>query len=166
MAVLIVAILALRNPKEASTPAGSDTHLTPSSARSGTSSKSAASKSSSTASSKSASTARRPGGGSSAATAIGSKPLIVLNDTKTPNLARDATSRFEGGGWKVTTYDENYSNDIMSTCAYYDPAVKGSKTASLALQKQYPTIKRVVARFPQLPAGPIVVILTADYSSS
>lgn len=72
--------------------------------------------------------------------------------------------RFEGGGWNVTTYDENYSNSIISTCAYYDPAVNGAKAAALALQRQYPTIKRVMPRFRELPDSPIVVVLTKDYS--
>jgi hypothetical protein len=95
---------------------------------------------------------------------------VILNDTTTPNLARDASTRFEGGGWNVTTYDENYSNLISSTVAYYDPDVAGAKTAAEALQKQYPTIKRVAPRFAPasggdpLPAGPIVVVLTSDYS--
>jgi hypothetical protein len=103
-------------------------------------------------------------GSSSAATAIGSVPLIVLNDTNTANLAKNAVARFEGAGWNITTYDENYNNDIISTAAYYDPSVTGAKKAAAALQKQFPTIRRVVPRFPQLPNGPIVVILTSDYS--
>jgi hypothetical protein len=159
VAVLIVAILALRNPKQASTAAGTPTR-TVTSLASPSSSKSASTSHSTAPSSPSGSTSR------SSASAIGSKPLIILNQTKTGNLARDAASRFEGGGWNVTTYDENYSNDVISTTAYYDPGVKGSKTAALALQRQYSTIKRVLARFSQLPAGPIVVVLTADYSSS
>lgn len=90
----------------------------------------------------------------------------MLNDTTTPNLARDAARRFEGAGWNVTTYDENYSNDIISTVVYYDPSTAGSLQAARALQAEFPTIKRVAPRFPELPSGPLVVVLTADYSPS
>jgi hypothetical protein len=58
----------------------------------------------------------------------------------------------------------NYQNDILSTCAYYDPGVPGAQQAAQALQQQYPTIKRVQPKFAELPAGPIVVVLTPDYS--
>ena len=37
------------------------------------------------------------------------------------NLARDAAQRFEGGGWNVTSYDENYQNDIISTVRVLRP---------------------------------------------
>ena len=149
VAVLVVAIIALRNPKQPSTRAGTDTRVV-----------------TSTVSAPTGSTSTSPSKGSSKRAAIGSQPLIVLNDTGTANLASNAAARFERGGWTVTNYDENYSNDIVSTCAYYDPAVKGSKAAAQALRRQYPTIKRIAARFPQLPSGPVVVVLTADYVPS
>ena len=47
----------------------------------------------------------------------------------------------------MTSSDENYQNDIVSTCAYYDPNVAGAKAAAQALQQQFPTIKRVVPKF-------------------
>jgi hypothetical protein len=160
VAVLVVAIVALRNPKKGSIAAGTPTRtvttvLTPPASRSSSKSPTG---------STSQPSASAPTSTSSPTTAIGSKPLIVLNDTRTPNLAGAAAARFESGGWKVTSFDENYSNDIASTAAYYDPAVSGAKKAAKALQNQYPTIKRVVPRFPELPAGPVVVVLTADYS--
>jgi hypothetical protein len=145
VAVLVVAIIALRNPKQLSARPGTDTRVV-------TSTVSAPTKSTSLSN------------GSSKRAAIGSQPLIVLNDTGTADLARNAAARFEKGGWTVTTYDENFSNDISSTCAYYDPAISGSKAAARALRKQYPTIKRIAARFAQLPSGPVVVVLTADYA--
>jgi len=58
----------------------------------------------------------------------------------------------------------NLVNDIVSTCAYFDPADPGAEAAARALQAQFPTIKRVAPKFAQLPAGPIVVVLTRDYS--
>ena len=95
---------------------------------------------------------------------VGSLPLVVLNNTTTPNLARDAAQRFDAAGWQVTSYDENYRNDILSPAAYYDPSVPGAKAVATALQRQFPTIKRVVPKFQGLPAGPVVVVLTTDYS--
>jgi len=89
-------------------------------------------------------------------------PLVVLNNTTTSGLAQQAAQRFEDGGWTVTSYG-NYQNDILSTCAYYDPNVAGAQAAAEALQRQYPTIKRVKEKFDGLPAGPIVVVLTPDY---
>jgi hypothetical protein len=96
--------------------------------------------------------------------------LIVLNDSPTSGLAEQAAQRFESGGWTVTMWG-SYQNDIASTCAYYDPASAGSQAAAEALQAQYPTIKRVEPRFTPdagaqaLPSGPVVVVLTADYSA-
>ena len=167
--MLIVAFFALRNPKHATTEAGSDTRaVTPSA--SATASSSAATPSSASSSTK---PSRHPSPAhTTKSTAVGSLPLIVLNDTQTAHLARDAATRFEGGGWNVTTYDETYHNVISSTVAYYDPSVAGAQKAAEALQKQYPTIKRVLPRFAPaaggdpLPSGPVVVVLTSDYSPS
>ncbi len=92
-------------------------------------------------------------------------PLVVLNNTTTSGLAGEAAKRFEAGGWKVTS-SGNLTNTIISTCAYYDPTVNGAEAAARALQKQYPTIKRVQPKFPELPAGPVVVVLTPDYTSN
>jgi hypothetical protein len=97
--------------------------------------------------------------------------LIVLNDSPTPGLAAQAANRFQTGGWTITMWGK-YQNDIASTCAYYDPNAAGAKTAAEALQAQYPTIKRVEPRFTSdagaqpLPAGPVVVVLTSDYSAT
>ncbi|WP_375480672.1 LytR C-terminal domain-containing protein [uncultured Jatrophihabitans sp.] len=94
-----------------------------------------------------------------------SVPLLVLNNSTISGLARDAAQRFENAGWTVTAYG-NYANNIISTCAYYDPSTANAKAAAQALQDQFPTIKRVKPRFGQLPTGPVVVVLTSDYSSS
>ena len=153
--MLVVAVLALRNPKQPTTQAGTDTR-TVTETRSPTSPASGARSSS-------PSTGRSSGGAASHH-AAGSQPLVVLNDTTIANLARDAAARFERGGWRVTSYDENYRNSIISTCAYYDPAVNGAFAAARALQRQFPTIRRVLARFAQLPQGPVVVVLTSDYA--
>ena len=90
-------------------------------------------------------------------------PLVVLNNTSTTGLALTAKHRFEAAGWTVTATD-NISNDILSTCAYYDPNDPADQQAALDLQRRFPAIKRVKEKFPELPAGPIVVVLTTDYS--
>jgi LytR cell envelope-related transcriptional attenuator len=90
-------------------------------------------------------------------------PLVVLNNTTTTGLAQVARTRFEAGGWTVTSTG-NLVNNIVSTCAYYDPTQAGALAAAQALQAQFPAIKRVVPKFAELPPGPIVVVLTSDYS--
>jgi hypothetical protein len=90
-------------------------------------------------------------------------PLVVLNNTQVPQLADTARSRFENAGWTVTSVG-NITNDILSTCAYYDPSDPANLAAALELQREFPAIKRVKEKFPELPPGPIVVVLTADYS--
>lgn len=91
-------------------------------------------------------------------------PLVVLNSTTTAGLADSAKQQFEQGGWTVTSTD-TIVNDILSTCAYYDPSDPANEQAALDLQRQFPSvIKRVKERFAELPSGPIVVVLTSDYS--
>lgn len=96
-------------------------------------------------------------------------PLVVLNNTTIGGLAAHASERFQAGGWTVTRFGD-YTNNIASTCAYYDPSTPGAKAAAEALQRQFPTIKRVEPKFaPEpgaqpLPPGPVVVVLTPDYS--
>ena len=92
-------------------------------------------------------------------------PLVVLNNSTVAGLAEQASHDFEQGGWTVTHYD-NLQNVIISTCAYYDPSAPHAKAAAKALQRQFPTIQRVKPKFPELPPGPIVVVLTGDYTST
>jgi hypothetical protein len=92
-------------------------------------------------------------------------PLIVLNNSTVPNLAEQASTDFEQGGWRVTSVD-NLQNDILSTCAYYDPSAKHARAAAKALQREFPGIQRVKPKFPELPSGPIVVVLTGDYTAT
>jgi len=156
LAVAVVAVIALQNPKgrqanrvsatvsssAARSSGGASPSRMPSASRSGTSP---------TATSTSPSAATHP------------VPLVVLDTTGNPSLAGTAAARFRAGGWMVTSTDE-LTNDILSTVAYFDPASAGAQQAALQLQQQFPAIKRVVARFAELPAGPIVVVLTSDYS--
>jgi hypothetical protein len=90
-------------------------------------------------------------------------PLIVLDNTSRPALARTATALFQRAGWTVTE-TSTFDGDILSTAAYYDPAVTGAQAAAEALQLQFPVIQRVRPKFDGLPRGPVVVVLTYDYS--
>jgi hypothetical protein len=89
-------------------------------------------------------------------------PLVVLNNSTISGLAAGAALRFEDAGWTVSSYG-NLTNDIISTCAYYDPSDPAARPAARVLRHEFPTIKRVKRKFPQLPAGPVVVVLTSDY---
>jgi hypothetical protein len=90
-------------------------------------------------------------------------PLVVLNNTDQNGLAETAKAQFEAGGWTVSSTG-NLVNDIISTCAYYDPNTSGAQAAATALMQQFPSIKRTAPKFAELPAGPVVVVLTTDYS--
>jgi hypothetical protein len=158
----VFAIFALRHPRNKATAAGSQTS-TPSVIAP------ASSPSSST-----GSTGSTPAGSSSAPSTsatsshrlVGAFPLIVLNNTPTIGLAKQASGQFEAKGWTVSSYADNYHNDIVSTCAYYDPHVARAKAVAMKLQQQFPAIKRVEPRFKQLPSGPIVIVLDAGYPGS
>ena len=91
-------------------------------------------------------------------------PLVVENNTTTTGLAANAQTRLEAGGWTVTSIG-TMTNDIISTCAYYDPSVPHAKAAAKALRAQFPWIKRIEPRFPELVTGPVVVVLTWDYQA-
>jgi hypothetical protein len=92
-----------------------------------------------------------------------STPLVVLDNTGRPEEAGYATERFSRGGWTVTD-TSTFEGDILSTAAYYDPDVPGARTAAEALQAQFPEIQRVRPKFAGLGSGPVIVILTYDYS--
>jgi len=90
-------------------------------------------------------------------------PLIVLNNTASAGAQNIAQHEFEKGGWTVS-YVSTLDNQILSTCVYYDPGNPNALTAARRLQQQFPTIKRVVPRFAELPSGPLVVVLTSDFA--
>ena len=158
MAVLIVAVLALREPNghvDAAAPARTsgaaknttETHQPTSSRNVATGTHTS-----------------RPDTQSAGSSGVKSVPLIVLNNTTIGQLAQQAADRFRAGGWTVTSVG-NLQNEILSTCAYYDPSDPQAKAAAHALRQQFPTIKRTKPKFPELPAGPVVVVLTPDYSA-
>lgn len=157
-----MAIFALRNPKTDGTAAGQTTGTATQTTTHSTPHTSAPPK---TGTNSSAPTTGGSSNGTSASTpADGKLPLVVLNVTNINHLAENAAQRFEAGGWTVTKFD-SYTNDILSTAAYYDPDVPGAQTAAQALQAQFPAIKRVVPQFDDLAQfdSPIVVIVTNDY---
>ena len=157
--VLVVALIALRDPSRNGTSPASPTR-TVTETVSGAPQTSPRSTPKSTPRSTPASTSRTSSSSSSPAGLVGALPLVVLNNTGRTNLATDAGDQFKVGGWTVTSVDENYSNNIRSTAAYYDPSVSNAKAVAEALQTQFPQIERVVPKFSPLPDGPIVVILT------
>ncbi|MFN2518125.1 MAG: LytR C-terminal domain-containing protein [Jatrophihabitantaceae bacterium] len=146
--VLVIAVFALRTPDGHGTVAGPATTTTTLTAKSAP---------------KSAPPKTSPDNASSSSPVANKLPLVVLNNTRVAGLAVQAKARFEAGGWTVTSTG-NLTDDILSTSAYFDPAVPGAEAGARALQAQFPTIKRVVPKFAQLPPGPIVVVLTPDYS--
>lgn len=173
--VLIVAIIALRNPKNNGTAAGSATGTSTGSpvgsqsagptSHSGSTSPSKHPGTSHASTSTSSSVTSSGSSSPSSSSAVGSEPLVVLNQGLLTGTAAAAAQRFQQAGWKVTSTNENYVNDVVTTTAYYDPGVSGAKAAAEALQKQFPTIHRVAERFANLaPQAPVVVVLTSDYS--
>lgn len=88
--------------------------------------------------------------------------VVVLNNTTVQGLAGTAGADLTAAGWTVTATD-NYTNNIESTAAYYDPSDPANQAAATQLQKEFPWIVRVVPRFAELPASPIVLVLTAAY---
>ena len=155
--VLGVAVVALRHPD--SSHAAAPPHAT-----SSVSTHAAAGPSRRAASSTPAPTPL-PGTTTSAAPQVDVRktPIVIMNNTTTTGLAAGAKQRFESAGWTVSSIG-TMSNNVVSTCAYYDPAVKGSRHVAKALRREFPTIKRVARRFAELPPGPVVLVLTWDYS--
>jgi cytoskeletal protein RodZ len=158
--VLAVAILAVREPNGHVTAAQTNRSSASSVAKQ-TSSRPTSSASTTTAAS---STSAHQTSDTHSGHAVKNVPLVVLNNTTIHGLATAAARRVEAGGWTVTE-SGNLTNDILSTCAYYDPADPAAKPAAEALRAQYPTIKRVEPKFAELPSGPVVVVLTPDYSA-
>jgi hypothetical protein len=79
-------------------------------------------------------------------------------------LAAQAAASYAAAGWTQTS-SGNYTapDGILSTCAYYDPTVTGAEAEAEALKAKFPGIDRVEPKFSDLPAGPIVVVLTPGY---
>jgi LytR cell envelope-related transcriptional attenuator len=152
LVVLVVAVLALREPEGHVAAAGS--------AASNTSPRSPSNTETTSEPAPTDSTEQSPGPADPK-----SVPLIVLNNSFVQNLAQQASDQFEAGGWTVTRVDD-LQNDIISTCAYFDPTDPAAKAAALALRRQFSGIERVRPKFPELPTGPVVVVLTADYSTT
>ncbi|MDT4908494.1 MAG: hypothetical protein QOI69_1735 [Pseudonocardiales bacterium] len=163
VAVLIIALYALRSPNGHGTVAATGTTTTQPAAKATPMSTAPATTPRATPTVTPTKTPAVTPTATTSQPAAGTLPLVVLNNTKVAGLAAQAKARFESGGWTVTSTG-NLVNNIASTCAYYDPAVAGAQAAAQALQTQFPTIKRVMPKFAELPTGPVVVVLTSDYS--
>jgi hypothetical protein len=161
LAVAVVAIVALNHPKGQQAANGST--VPSSSAASSPSSSKPTSTPKSTANAQTKSTKTSSQNNVASSQNNGRPALLVLNNTNTSGLASTAVQRFQQGGWTASV-GGNFVGDILSTAAYYDPSVTGAQAAADALQQQFPAIKRVVQRFTGLPQGPIIVVLTTDYS--
>jgi LytR cell envelope-related transcriptional attenuator len=154
IAVLVVALIALRQPNGHVAAASGDSSNV--ARQSGSPSATSPGRPSTSASS----SVSAP-----SAAELKSVPLVVLNNSPVVGLATKASQQYKSAGWTVTSVD-NLQNDIISSCAYYDPSVPNARAAALALQQQFPAIKRVKPKFPELPSGPVVVVLTSDYSTT
>lgn len=166
VSVAAIAVLALHHPASQQAAASENQHLatTPnnpgSTATSSASTPASSGSSDSTASDNSTASGNSAGGSSVAGS--GKLPLIVLNNTSnTP--ASVAADRFRQSGWTVTDIS-TFEGAILSTAAYYDPNVSGAQSAATELQREFPAIHRVKPKFDGLPDGPVVVVLTSDYS--
>ncbi|HEX7354256.1 MAG TPA: LytR C-terminal domain-containing protein [Mycobacteriales bacterium] len=167
--MLVIALVALIGPSHHTTSAGGPTASPRQSAAgvggSGPSSRAAKTRASgSTQTPTPAPTHHRRSTPSTPPAGSAREPLVVLNNTTITGLADRASAEFTAAGWTVTSFG-NYENDILSTCAYFDPSAPGAQAAAEELAHQFPTIKRVKAQFRELAAyhSPIVVILTPDF---
>jgi LytR cell envelope-related transcriptional attenuator len=162
--VLVIAIIALRQPngRQAALHTGSPVAGTP------TASQSVAASTTTRPSSATASSSAPASSSSNSAPPVVNPvkaiPLVVLNSTSQAGLAESAAKDFRTGGWTVSSTG-NLVNNIVSTCAYYDPSVAGAQSEATALMAQFPGIKRVEPKFTPMPAGAIVVVLTSDWTS-
>jgi hypothetical protein len=133
--VLVVAILALRHPKDTGTAPGSTTPQP--------STSTGAQVSPST----SVSPSTKPSPSTTPTTSSPSGPkkvaLIVLSNSDVHGLAATAAAQFIAGGWTVTRTG-SWTVYTISPAAYYDPQVADAKSAAEALQKQFPKIQRVL----------------------
>lgn len=158
VSVAAIAVLALSHPASQQAAASETRHAATTHAPSAAQ----ASASTSTSASAGSTAADTTAGGTNSVAGSGKLPLIVLNNTSdTP--AGVAADRFRQAGWTVTDIS-TFEGDILSTAAYYDPNVAGADAAARQLQQQFPAIHRVKPKFDGLPEGPIVIVLTSDYS--
>lgn len=89
--------------------------------------------------------------------------VIVLNNTSEASRVAKAISRLAQAGWSASDGGV-FDGSILSTAIYYDPQSLQAQQAAIALQAQFPEIKRVKEKFSGLPQGPLILIVTTDYS--
>lgn len=162
--VLVVAVLALVNRHGTNNTANRTVIVTGTPSRSNVPESPSVSKSSGSPTTRSSSPTSAPAGSTSASSsppAAGALPVVVLNNTRLSGLGARAAAELQAQGYTVTSVG-NYRNNIVSTCAYYDPSTPGAEQAAAALQSKFSWIARTKAKFDGLPAGPVVLVLTAD----
>jgi hypothetical protein len=162
VSVAVIAVLALNHPASSQAAASENRKLATTPNHPASSPAGATSRPSTASGSASPTAAGDSAGGTTSVAGSGKLPLIVLNNTSdTP--AGVAADRFRQAGWTVTDIS-TFDGGILSTAAYYDPNVSGAESAANELQQQFPAIHRVKPKFDGLPDGPIVIVLTSDYS--
>ena len=168
--VAVVAVVALHHPSSQQAASASEPKRSTGAVSSGTAAPRTTAPSSPAATGSAASSDTTAGAAAPATSApltpstagSGKLPLIVLNNTST-TPGSVAAGRFSQAGWTVTDVS-TFDGAILSTAAYYDPNVAGAEGAATELQREFPAIQRVKPKFDGLPQGPIVVVLTSDYS--
>jgi LytR cell envelope-related transcriptional attenuator len=115
------------------------------------------------ATSPSASASKPTSAANSAPQSVSQLPVIVLNNTSDQSKTTDAVDKLHTNGWTVSDGGW-FDGSILSTAVYYDPDVAGAEQAAEQLQSQFPQIQRVKPKFDGLPAGPLVLMVTTDYS--
>ena len=159
-AILIaITVIALHHPKGRAAPLSDAAQSSPSkqtSARASTTPKV-------TAGSSASQTARSTPPATSSVTTTSRPSVVVLNNTSDSATTNLAVSRFRTKGWAAVD-GGGFDGSILSTAVYYDPDSSGALAAAQELQREFPAIQRVKEKFTGLPSGPLVVVLTSDYS--
>lgn len=100
-----------------------------------------------------------PAGRESPAVVASPVPVLVLNNSRIPGLARRAASAFGAGGWPVRGTG-NYTGRIPVTTVYY-PA--GLEAAARQFAARYPAVRRVLPRPASLPGSGLTVVVTREF---
>jgi hypothetical protein len=95
--------------------------------------------------------------------AADSLPIVVLNNSARSGAENVAKQQIEEGGWTVSSVG-TLDDRILSTCLYYDPSNATDLAEAQRLQQQFSGIKRIAPKFSGLPAGPLVLVLTSDFT--
>lgn len=87
------------------------------------------------------------------------EPILVINNSRIPDLAQRAARRFTAGGWPVKGID-GVTGRIRQTTVYYPPGLEQQAQEFARLFG----IPRVLPRLPQLRGSGLTVVVTRDYT--